>query len=441
MSIIHSEHIRGLIKPHYDTQDIDRLRLFLERQGTFEFPLLATGLFPAARLAEGAQYTGYDNVWVRDNIHIAHAHSVTGQAAVAVRNAQALCLYFRKHRHRFLAIVGGEADAGDPMNRPHVRFNGLTLEENPEKWSHAQNDALGYFLWLFCRLALAGHIAPTAKDWDILGLFPLFFQTIRYWQDEDSGHWEEARKVEASSIGCVVAGLREMRALMAACALPSLLCAGGDVTQTLLDDLIGQGRAALSQILPAECVQPDPAKRRRYDAALLFLISPLQVVDDAMADQIVHDIETHLEGDYGIRRYLGDSFWCADYKSLQKPEARTADVSDDMSGRDALLQPGQEAQWCVFDPVLSTIYGRRYLATGDALFREKQVHSLNRSLGQLTGENSRFPEFLCPELYCLEEGQYVPNDVTPLLWTQANLSIALEQMQKTALFDQSAASQ
>ena len=42
---------------------------------------------------------------------------------------------------------------------------------------------------------------------------PLYFQAIRYWQDEDSGHWEERRKIEASSIGAVVAGLRELRLL------------------------------------------------------------------------------------------------------------------------------------------------------------------------------------------------------------------------------------
>ena len=93
------------------------------------------------------------------------------------------------------------------MNRPHVRFNGLTLEENPERWSHAQNDALGYFLWLSCRLALAGHVSSLPEDWDLLGRFALFFRSVRYWQDEDSGHWEEARKVEAWSIGAVVAAL------------------------------------------------------------------------------------------------------------------------------------------------------------------------------------------------------------------------------------------
>ena len=150
------------MRPRYSSRDVSRLRSFLDRQGTFEFPVLATGLFSAARLSEGAQYTGYDNVWVRDNVHIAHAHAVTGRTGVACRTLGALRHYFQKHRHRFLAIIRGEADPADPMNRPHVRFDGLTLEENPEKWSHAQNDALGYFLWLSCRLALAGHSAPPA---------------------------------------------------------------------------------------------------------------------------------------------------------------------------------------------------------------------------------------------------------------------------------------
>ncbi len=156
-----------------------------------------------------------------------------------------------------------------------------------------------------------------------------------------------------------------------------------------------------------------------------------------MADHILRDVETYLQGDYGVRRYLGDSFWCANYKSLQRPEMRTSDVSDDMSARDALLQPGQEAQWCVFDPLISTIYGRRYEATQDKTFLNKQVRYLNRSLGQLTGRNTGFSEFRCPELYYLDEVCYVPNDVTPLLWTQANLSIALNQMQRTTEFDHS----
>ena len=155
------------------------------------------------------------------------------------------------------------------------------------------------------------------------------------------------------------------------------------------------------------------------------------MVSDEQTDQILHDVETHLQGDYGIRRYLGDLFWCADYKALLNPNDRTADVSDGMASRDALLRPGEEAQWCLFDPLLSTIYGQRHLKTRSKVHLEKQVHYLNRSMSQLTGRDSGFAEFLCPELYYLEAGRRVPNDVTPLLWTQANLSMALEQMRQS----------
>ena len=92
---------------------------------------------------------------------------------------------------------------------------------------------------------------------------------------------------------------------------------------------------------------------------LLFLIFPMGVitVDGKMADQILYDVTHHLEGDHGIRRYLGDSYWAPDYKKKLKPEERTIDYSDHMAQRDRLVMPGQEAQWCIFDPIISIICG------------------------------------------------------------------------------------
>jgi phosphorylase kinase alpha/beta subunit len=60
-----------------------------------------------------------------------------------------------------------------------------------------------------------------------------------------------------------------------------------------------------------------------------------------------------------------------------------------------------------------------------------QTHYFNRSLGQITGKDSPIGEFKCPELYYLEQEKYIPNDATPLLWTQANLQIALELIKKS----------
>jgi len=91
-----------------------------------------------------------------------------------------------------------------------------------------------------------------------------------------------------------------------------------------------------------------------------------------------------------------------------------------------LLKPGEEAQWCIFDPIVSAIYGDRYRRIGSASDLEKQTLYFNRSLAQVTDT------FECPEAYFRERGRYTPNDNVPLLWTEANLWLALSVMKRAA---------
>jgi len=430
MVVTHHEQISRRIKERYSLGDVYDLLGFLRAHGTLRFAALPTGLYPAASIdRKAAAASGYGNVWVRDNVYVALALETAGLSDAARTTVQRLAAFYQRYRKRFEAIVERRADPSLPMNRPQVRFDGLELAELPTPWAQAQNDALGYFLWLYCRLARTGRVQP---DRELLALFALYFESIRYWEDEDSGHWEERRKIEASSIGAVVAGLRELRTTMSQGVVANPRFASTAITTALLDRLIDCGRSALAAILPSECVQPDPRKFRRYDAALLFLIYPLEVVDDPMAQQIVDDVLQHLQGDYGIRRYLGDSYWTADYKDKVPAGELTADVSEHQEERDALARPGEEAQWCIFDPIVSVIAGRRYLRTEDPADLDRQVHHLNRSVGQLTGRECPQGELLCPEAYYLERGRYVPNDHVPLLWTQANLRLALLAMKDSA---------
>ncbi len=415
-------------------EDAHRVLAFLEERGTFHFPTLKSGLFSAAA-GDGAEFdvTGYRSVWVRDNVHIAHAHLVWGERDKAVAAMASLMNFFIKHRHRFTDAIEGRSDPNEPMHRPHIRIDGERLEELDEKWSHAQNDALGAFLWLYSKIAGSSSTGtPTPEEWSMLTEFAHYFEKVKYWQDADSGHWEEVRKVSSSSMGVVVAGLKEFRNHLFTDIRfggPrtdfSYLKSGRGVTLNQVNDLMDIGERTLEASLPAECTQADPAQHRLYDAALLFLIYPYQVVGHEMADQIVSNVTTHLMGDHGIRRYLGDSYWCADYKDKLGADQRTADFSDNLAERDRLLEPGLEAQWCLFDPILSIHYGLRHQRTGEAEDRRRQVHHLNRSLGQLTREDSRFGPYRCPESYFRERGHYVPNDICPLLWTQANLKLAL----------------
>jgi phosphorylase kinase alpha/beta subunit len=201
-----------------------------------------------------------------------------------------------------------------------------------------------------------------------------------------------------------------------------------------LSDLIRCGEDALAAILPAECVQPDPKKNRPYDAALLFLIYPFGVVTGPMADTIIAETEAHLRGPVGTKRYLGDSFYCTDYETemARRNDDPTRDFSQDIAGRDALLQGGSEAEWCLFDPILSVIFGKRYQQSRKPEDLQKQTEYFNRSLAQLTRDDPpRCKAMQCPELYYVEVGKFQTSKSTPLLWTQANLWTALEVMRQS----------
>ena len=433
MLTIHQEKLLGIIKNRYFSSDIKKLSTLLQKNRTFAFSALENGLFPAAVVNHNTEYTGYASTWVRDNIYITYSLYLVGKTDAAIKNVNTLMAYIKKYQWRFEGIIEERVNPDNVMERPHVRFDGRNLEEIDQEWNHAQNDALGYFLWFYCKLAREKLLKPKPDDLKAIALFPFYFQTIRYWEDEDSGHWEEDRKIEASSIGVVIAGLKELKQLLTEARLASH-CKHKDksVTFEFLDELINQGTASLNNILPSECIQ-SPPKQRRYDATLLFLIYPLQIVQGEMAEKILKDVIANLQGDYGIRRYLRDSFWCRNYKNIPE-EIRTTISSEReqwFKENDRELIIGEEAQWCIFDPVVSAIFGLKFQKTHKEEYLEQQTHYLNRSLGQLTGEDCPFGEFKCPELYYLENGRYVPGDATPLLWTQANLRIALKMMEQS----------
>ena len=439
MIIINNSEKASWIKDSYRVEDIEKLWQFLAQKETLKFCPLANGLFSAASTESSTEYTGYQAVWVRDNIHVAHALYHWGTPAekqTAVRTIVSLADFFVKELDAFKNVVNAGRAPKDQMARPNIRFKGQTLERIDQEWNHAQNDALGYFLWFFCKVVEDKLLQPNSQYGELLNFLVFYLDAIEYWQDEDSGHWEESAKIEASSIGAVVAGLKAMKRLLVSdrnFANSLGIYRGKTVTPNLLDHLIANGEAALREILPWESRQPN--KERRYDSALLFLIYPLQVVSDEQASQIVTDVVGNLQGEYGISRYQNDSFWCKDYQDIPE-NIRTSIESDRqawMKAHDRELKMGEEAQWCIFDPIISVIYGLQYQKSPNPSLLEKQTEYLNRSLGQLTREGFHLGEFKCPELYYLQNGKYIPGDATPLLWTQANLLLALKWMKNSLM--------
>jgi hypothetical protein len=421
--------LKPLMKPSYRLSDLTALERFFADHGTLDLHIKPNGLYAAVATDAAPSVSGYGRTWIRDTVMMTHYQREVGRYSIARTTVATLRDYFDRHRERFIDIIEGRTDKNDRMRRPHIRFDGDTLDEIAEPWAHAQNDALGYALWMAFLLANQGEYRLTEKDREVFALFPFYFQSIEYWHDRDSGHWEETPKVESSSIGVVVAALEQMRRFLLS--QPTLVFgyAGNKVTPAQLDGLIARGRAQLDRFLPYES-----PPQRLADAALLFLIYPVEAVSAAQADRILNLVRSDLQGEHGIKRYWGDSYWCADYKRLLREEERTVDFSDDMARRDKLMKPGTEAQWCLFDPIVSVIYGRRYLAGGDSEDLRRQTDYFNRALAQITPEDFPLGGGQCAEAYYLEDsgrGAYVPNDHVPLGWTQANLGIAFEYLKRS----------
>jgi GH15 family glucan-1,4-alpha-glucosidase len=418
--------LRHLITENYTAESLEKIKEVLAAHRTLVVQPVANGLFAASSSQVADAVTGYQNVWIRDNIMVADSLRRRGDFAAAIACVQGLTRFFEKQLPRFREIIEDRARVlkEDVNRRPHIRFAAQTLGELPEKWTHAQNDALGHALWFRFLLANTGALPMSPRDYEIYGIFSAYFEAIEYWQDRDSGAWEEGRKINNSSAGAVVAGLEEMLRYQGS--------AGGGgkegevslraLNKKKLQVLIAKGRERLDTTLPFEA-----PPERMVDSALLFLIHPLGVVRTrVMEDAILNLVQARLRGEIGFKRYVGDSYFCQDYDEWFAPEQMSADFSERLDYRDAHLQPDCEAQWCIFDPMLSVIYGQRFLADrSDRASFQKQVYYFNRSLAQVTAAGE------CPELYFLKHGRYIANVHTPLAWARANQALALQLMEKS----------
>jgi GH15 family glucan-1,4-alpha-glucosidase len=424
--MLESGLLHHLIKEQYTHKDLASIKDLLNAHGAHEITPVAHGLFAASASQADNSLTGYQNVWVRDNVIVANSFRLRGIPEPAITCVKGLTRFFERQRKRFEEIISDREQLVkvNVNRRPHIRFSAATLDELPEKWAHAQNDALGQALWFRFLLANAGTLPVTPEEWEIYALFPAYFEAIGYWHDQDSGAWEEGLKINNSSVGAVVAGLEELQRYLNGPRSRKELAAkkAAELDKQKLAELIAKGRERLETTLPFES-----PPERLADGALLSLIHPLGTVSSRhMQDAILNLVQARLRGDVGFKRYAGDSYFCQDYDEWFAPDQMSVDFSDALAFRNAFLKPECEAQWCIFDPLLSIIYGERYLADrSDRKSFEKQIYYFNRSLRQVTERGE------CPELYYLKNGKYVANAHTPLAWTQANQALALDLMEKS----------
>lgn len=395
----------------------EALRTELERAGVFEFETYESGLHPASSLPPRLSLqTGMGMAWLRDNAQVIMARAEAGHYDAAEAGGRALLTILKQEEAVLDDVVSGR----DTSRRLTVRVDGDTLKSDHE--DRRQNDATGYALWAASRLICRGALVPKVDDFAILKQTARYLVRIGFWRDPDHGHWEEDMRLHASSIGAAVAGLRETGRML------RRRGAAADVEEDLKRG-IGEGMARFNAIMrsgvtdwptPEGAVMRTPGfslQRRTHDAALLFMVRPLELLSGRTAASVVRGVRRELGREHGIARYSGDTYWGPDFPELVPIEARTTDAPGRLEARNAraasIAASRNEAQWTLFDPLIAehASYSRH---------RRAELAHLNRSLAQLvpTEAGLRLPEAFYLDT---KAEQWTPNTHTPLLWSQANL--------------------
>jgi len=136
-----------------------------------------------------------------------------GQSEASAATLQDIVSFWLKYKNRWEDCILQKVDYNaDVMLRPHIRFNGTDLKENDQRWSHAQNDAIGYFVWLYCKLARQDQLlAPFSSK--VMALIALYHYSIGYWKTRTM---VTGKKLESWKllVGCAAAGWKEFEALL-----------------------------------------------------------------------------------------------------------------------------------------------------------------------------------------------------------------------------------
>ncbi|CAH0344083.1 glycoside hydrolase family 15 protein [Bacillus sp. CECT 9360] len=247
----------------------------------------AISVLDTMRLPNGA-YTAsvsqdYNYVWIRDVVYtvLSFLHSPCERYEKAYHSLFDL---FRNYEWKI--DIHTKKKPQHLYEFIHSRY-AKDLTELHVEWGHAQNDAIGAFLWGVGEGVRHGKkVIRDEKDLQIVQKLVQYLDCLQYWQAKDNGMWEENMEVHASSIGACVAGLHAVKMLV-------------DVD----DDSIHKGEETLRFMLPRE------SETKETDLALLSLIFPYRIVDRNTALLILNNISSRLERKHGCIRYENDVYY------------------------------------------------------------------------------------------------------------------------------------
>ena len=165
-----------------------------------------SGLFAASKKGIG---TGYDKAWLRDNFYECLAFEVVGDMDTVKKTYRAILDIFKKHEFKIDHAISAKPE--HTHQYIHPRYNPETFDEYWEEWGNKQNDSIGCVLFKIGELEKKqkGIIVESDDDRRVFQKLVWYLSTLQYWNDPDSGMWEENQELHASSVGACLAGLRD----------------------------------------------------------------------------------------------------------------------------------------------------------------------------------------------------------------------------------------
>ncbi len=469
-----NDSIASLLKNSYTSKDIDALAKATNTTRRINVTKRPWGTFiQAAAFAseDMGQATNYDAIWVRDSVWGYLALRSDANSEATAREVLLTLLDYMAtppQRARMAAAIKNPAilDAADgQMRAVHIRFNSQSqsfddVQENgqPQPWTHKQNDALGLLLDAVLKAVDENFIQlddllKNNRLEVIVSLFA-YLDAIKYYDMEDSGAWEEAARLNTSSVALVTSSFENLEKILQKSGSPfakafneqaEKLGLSAIPHQEYLADIIEKGYSRIRKQLALGGESPDyPADDPHYresDAALLNLVYPatlgrLDINDKRMVMAQV----APLAGSHGIRRYFNDNYQSANFWFH---DIKTDTDEKSIEERKRSYISGSEAQW-FFDSWYAKAWLMLYKESGEEADLVQGVKFANRAFGQITGQRNGKSMLgadgkpaLEPALtesynFIVSEGEMLPapSPINPLNWAKASLTLMLEEFRQ-----------
>ncbi len=287
------------------------------------------GYIASPYAADDGSGDAYNVFWIRDIMFATYANEYLGCFDKMVESFRLVLDIFKRYHLRIIkaSIVKPNVLNERGLFMP-ARVHPTTLETITDDWGHHQMDVFGLFMYKTGDLIRKGYgFRFTTEDFTLISHIRNYIFNMGF--EDDFGMWEEGPEPHSSSFGAVLGGLT----MWFDQGFYDYKYKQKTEIGTLVpvsERMVAEGNRALIGLLPRESAS------RPYDLAQLSLIWPYAIVDYETKLMILRNVETHLLGTRGVRRYPHDLY----------------------SGHGTIPHEGQTAEWPLGLAWLSICYSK-----------------------------------------------------------------------------------